>query len=135
MIVTSWSPRGPISQAGAILRGAMALLAPPDADSKRVPPSWGDPAFVRGLFEPLGATVDIEEQQLSFEAESPEAWFQEQEENHPIWSGVKAALAAMPGEWERVRERAIECLRAGNEDPSRFRTTSAYLLITARKAV
>lgn len=132
VVVTTWSPRGPISQAGSILREAMAVLDP--ASKTRVAPAWGDPSFVRPLFERRGARVAIEEESLSFEAESPEAWFTEQEENHPIWRGTKAALSALPGgEWDRVRERSIAALRAGNEEAARMRVTSHYLVVTATR--
>jgi len=132
LVVTTWSPKGPISQAGAVLRDAMALVDP--SSKTRVAPAWGDPAWVRALFERRGARVSIEEETLSFEAESPEAWFTDQEEHHPIWRGIKAALSALPGdEWARVRERSVAALRAGNEDASRLRVTSHYLVVTVTR--
>jgi len=140
VVVTSWVPRGPIAEAGALLRAAMASLAPPDAAAatskagERPAPAWGDPAFVRGIFQAEGAAVAIEEGGLVFEAESPEAWFDEQAENHPIWRGVRLALDARPGDWGRLRERSVAALSAGSETSPRFRTTSGYLLITASRA-
>jgi SAM-dependent methyltransferase len=129
VIVTSWVPEGPIAEAGAILRDAMRELDP--SSGARQTPAWGEPGFVRRLFEPRGATVSIEEDTISFEAESPEAWFEEQEQHHPIWRSIREALAGVPGAWNRVRERSIEKLHAGNESPPWMRMTSRYLVITA----
>lgn len=131
IVITSWSPKGPISQAGAFLRDAMAVLDP--AVKTRVAPAWGDPSFVRALFESRGAKVTASEKTLVFTSSSPEAWFEEQETHHPIWGGIKRALAAHPGEWERMRVRSLDVLRKGNEDPSCFRTTSTYLLLTVTR--
>ena len=44
IVVTSWSPKGRISQVGACLRDAMAILAP--SMKRRAPPSWGEPSFL-----------------------------------------------------------------------------------------
>lgn len=132
IVVTTWTPNGAIATAGAILRGGMAILDP--ATKTRVFPAWGDPTFIRTLFESRGATVTVEEKTLSFSAPSPEAWFEEQETHHPIWKGIKRALLeSHADEWKRVRDRSIEALSAGNEDPSGFRTTSAYLLATVTR--
>jgi SAM-dependent methyltransferase len=132
IVVTSWSPKGPISQASTVVRDAMTVL---DPETKTRPgPAWGDPSFVHSLFESRGAKVSIEEKALTFTSTSPEAWFEEQETHHPIWRGIKRALlASHPDEWERARERAIDALRAGNEDPTCFLTTSTYLLVTVTR--
>lgn len=132
IVVTSWSPKGPISQAGAFLRDAMAVLDP--SASSRVAPAWGDPSFVQRLFDSRGAKVIIEEKTLSFTASSPEAWLEEQETHHPIWRGLERALSTShPDEWRRVRTRSLDALSAGNEDPTGFRTTSTYLLISVKR--
>jgi ubiquinone/menaquinone biosynthesis C-methylase UbiE len=128
IVVTSWSPKGPISKVGALLRDAMAIVDP--ASKTRSAPAWGDPAFVRSLFERRDARISIEEKQISFTAASPNAWLEDQETHHPIWLGIKRALEPHPAEWERVHARSLEVLREGNEDPSCFRTTSTYLLIS-----
>lgn len=129
IVVTSWSPKGSISQAGAFLRDAMAVLDP--GVKTRVAPAWGSPEFVFSLFESRGAKVTVEERTLTFSSTSPEAWFEEQETHHPIWRGIMRTLSTThPDEWRRVRERSVDALRSGNEDPTGFRTTSTYLLVT-----
>ena len=132
LAMTSWLPTGAIAEAGRILRGAVAPAAPPAASTPPAP-AWGDPAFVHRIFESRGAQVAIEEAKLEFTAASPEAWFDEQEEHHPVWRFVHRALAGQPLAWAAVRERSVEVLRARNEDPSAFRATSGYLVITATK--
>lgn len=127
IVLTSWLPRGGIANAGKILREAMAARAPADVASPA--PRWGDPGFVRDLFERRGAHVTIEEDALVFEAASPEAWFEEQEAEHPVWITVRRALAAQPSTWDEIRERSIACLHAANEVPVGLRATSPYLLV------
>lgn len=125
IVITSWVPAGPIAEAGALLRAAMAALTP---SATRAAPAWGDPTFIRKLLSPYGE-VGIEEAALTFEAASPEAWFAEQEAAHPIWRGVRESLVERPGAWERLRAESIAKLSAGNEDPAKFRATSRYLVI------
>jgi len=132
IVITSWTPNGPIATAGALLRNAMTVVDP--AAKNRAAPAWGNPQWVNALFAARNAKVTIEEKQLSFTAASPEAWFEEQETHHPIWRGIKRILlASHPDEWHRAREGSLEALRAGNEDPTGFRTTSAYLLLTIER--
>lgn len=108
--MTSWSSRGPISQAGKILRDAMTALDPSAAT--RAAPAWGDPSFVSDLFGRRGARVTIEEATLPFDAPSPEAWFEEQERHHAVWRFVHDALRSSPDEWARVRRASIDAVRA-----------------------
>lgn len=129
IVVTTWKPEGPISQAGAILREAMTALD--HTATSRPAPAWGDPEFVRALFASHGANAEVEQTTLAFEAASAEAWFEEQETHHPMWIGIRGALSGVPGAWERVRERSLEALRQGNEAPGSFRVTSPYLVVTA----
>ena len=67
------------------------------------------------------------------EAASPEAWFDAQQDNHPVWRFVRQSLAGRPAAWDDVRTRSIERLRAWNEDPAAFRVVSRYLVITATR--
>ena len=92
-------------------------------------PAWGDPSFVRSLFTRF-QRVTIEEKSLVVTSASPEEWLDEQETHHPIWRGIKRALASHPAEWTRMHGRMLDALREGNEDPTCFRTTSTYLLVS-----
>jgi ubiquinone/menaquinone biosynthesis C-methylase UbiE len=121
--ITTWAPEGTIHRAGGLLA---AEVLPPRED----PPRWGDSAWVEQLFERAGAaTVDVREEQLAFTDASPDAWFDAQVENHPVWRFGRRRLD--DERWTDLRERSIVLLADGNEDPSAFRTTSRYLVVVA----
>ncbi len=128
---TCWIPRGPIAEAGLVLRKAAAPPAPEGPAPN--PAAWGDPDWVTGLFTRLGAAkVAHEETALLFESPSPEAWFEEQEQHHPIWRGMRRMLDAQT--WEGVRVKTLEALRAGNEaSDGTFRSMSPYLIYTVTR--
>jgi len=85
---------------------------------------------VQDLLTDAGAReVHADEDHLTFKAASPEAWFAEQEEHHPVWRWGRRTLG--DERWERVREESIAALEAANEDPAAFRATSRYLVVTA----
>ena len=128
IVLTTWRPSGAVFEAGTILRNAVP--APPSAPA-RPAPDWGDGAFVRALFEPRGASVTEEDAEMTFTADSPEAWFDEQEAHHPVWRAVRGWLDA--GAWSDVRARSVAVLRAQNEDPSGFRVTSRYAVVLVRR--
>ncbi len=126
MVLTSWVPSGPISAVGRALFGA--LSSPPAAL-----PRWGDPEWARELLTRHGAaTVDVVEHTLPSRAASPEAWFADQEVNHPVWRWVRRQMTAE--RWVELRKESVAVLSEANEDPRAFRTTSRYLVMTARLA-
>jgi ubiquinone/menaquinone biosynthesis C-methylase UbiE len=131
LVLTSWLPRGGVAEASRILHGAMPQVEP--SAPPRPAHRWGDEAFVRELFEPRGASVQIETDTLVFEAASAEAWFAEQTLHHPAWRFVRLALEEQPGAWESVRERSVECLARHSEVADRLRLISEYLVVTVRK--
>ncbi len=126
--ITSWLPGGAIDEAGRLLRAVMAGNSPaapgPDA------PRWTEPAWIAERCTRHGATgIAQHREQLVFSAASPEAWFAEQEEHHPVWRAVRAQHEG--ARWDRLREDTITVLRDGNEDPSALRVTSDYLVTLA----
>jgi SAM-dependent methyltransferase len=125
LVLTAWTAHGAIFEAGGALWRA---TAPPGEAPSGVRASWGDESFVRGLFGPLGASVELSEHPLAFEAESAQAWFEDQEANHPMWRGVRRTLDARPGAWDALRAESIGILERGNELPAGFRVTSRYKL-------
>lgn len=131
IVLTTWSGEGAIAEAGRILRSAMTESTP-DAPA-RVAPAWGDPHFVRALFEPKGTEVRVEPRELAFTATSPEAWFEEQETHHPVWRSIARMLS--PEAWRLVRERSVAALRAHNQDPEAFRVSSGYFVVTVTRTV
>lgn len=132
VVFTSWIPEGAIAGAGRIIGdvlrdGAAAPGAPP------TPVRWGDPFFLEELFAPHGADLRVSQDGLVFSAASPEAWFAEQEEHHPMWRAARTALAdgGRGGAWDEVRDRSLALLHEHNEDAAAFRTTSPYLVTRA----
>lgn len=130
-VLTTWTDEGAIAEASKALMATLKLITPPDAPP-RAAPRWADEAFVRGLFEPLGARVAVHDRTLSFTAASPAAWFASQESKHPGWRSMRAALVAAGHDlaWEGVRAASVDALTRWNEDPAGLTVTSRYRLVT-----
>ncbi len=126
IVITSWADKGGLAEAANVIGETMAKAFP--GSPPRVPPAWHDETFVRGLFEPKGATVHFEKDSIDFTAASPEAWFDEQEISHPVWLTIKRILDK--NHWAELRARSIERLAAWNREPGSFRVTSDYFIIT-----
>lgn len=132
IVFTSWIPEGAIAGAGRII-GDVLRGDTPATDELPTPVRWGDPFFLEELFAPHGADLRVSQDGLVFTAVSPEAWFVEQEEHHPMWRAARAALTAAgrPEAWGEVRERSLTLLHEHNEDDTAFRATSPYLVTRA----
>jgi SAM-dependent methyltransferase len=126
---TAWRPGGAIG-AMARLRGKALARA---ADSEAGPPpfAWHDPQAVTALLEPHGFTVDVTEEALAITADSPETFASDQFEHHPMWVGARTTLE--PSDLAALEVRVLDLLRDANEDPDRFRVTSGYAVVTARR--
>jgi len=124
LAITSWIGRGPVHEAATVLRAAF-----PSVDgAARI--DWDDPAWVRELLHRAGAReIAQREEDLAWDAGSPEEWFADQEEHHPVWRWARGMLAAE--RWEAVREESIAALRAGSDDPVAFRARGPYVITRA----
>jgi SAM-dependent methyltransferase len=89
---------------------------------------WHDLDAVRPIVTRHGATVEAIDGELALTADSPEAYYAENEEHHPM-SLAMGPLLARAGTYEATREEALALLREGNEDPERFRITSPYRVL------
>jgi hypothetical protein len=49
-----------------------------------------------------------------------------------MWLVARSVLEPR-GEWEPLQERSREIFQAANEDPSAFRVTSRYVVLTATR--
>jgi len=125
VVLTSWLPAGAIAEADMLVGEAVATT------TTATLAAWDDPAFVRSVFEAHGASVELSTETISFAADSAEDWFEQQRARHPVWRKAYATIAPHPGSWEALRARALDLLNAGNEDTTRFRATSRYLLVRA----
>jgi SAM-dependent methyltransferase len=129
LALTTWLSGGAISAAGQILRAA---FVPADAPPPPPPPPWHDPDWITGLLQDAGAqSVTVTEHQLVFRHDSPEAWFAEQETDHPVWLTARGLLGE--DAWQGVRERTVAALHEGNEDPGAFAASSGYLVVRAAR--
>lgn len=125
IVFTTWLPEGPIAAAGRILRQAL-----PAGDAPQ--PRWDEPRWVTDLLVARGAArVSITGETHVFRADSPEQWFQDAEDSHPVWRWARRLLP--PERWELVRRDSLDELRSGNEDARSFAATSPYLLVHATR--
>ena len=130
IILSAWIPQGTMfeftSAAGEAVREALGAPPPPQ------PFAWHDRDAVSDLMTPHGFAVEIEEHSLSFAAPSPAAYLDGETRDHPMAVAGLALLERL-GRAEVLRERLLQILVAGNEDPAAFRTTSRYVVATARR--
>jgi hypothetical protein len=75
--------------------------------------------------------VRIETARIAFAAASPRAWLDEQLAHHPAWRRGRRSIGAEA--WAPVEARMLAVLEDGNEDPTAFLTTSAYLVAVAAR--
>ncbi|MFA9272243.1 MAG: hypothetical protein ACEQSX_16115 [Baekduiaceae bacterium] len=122
--LTSWIPGGAVDSAARLLR--TALSGEPGDDA----PRWQDPAWVEEVLREAGARdIVLVEEALPFTAVSPEAWFAEQVEHHPVWRYAHRELA--DDVWADLRRRSLEVLHAENEDNEAFAARSRYVIARA----
>ena len=125
VVLTSWVPAGPISAVGRALFSSLSLPA------SAAIPRWGEPDWAHELLTRHGAaSVEARERELAFTAASAEAWLADQERHHPLWRWMRGQIGAE--HWDRLRAESVAVLSEANEDPGGFRTTSRYLVVTAR---
>ena len=131
IVLSAWIPQGTMfefaSAAGEAVRQALGAPPPPQ------PFAWHDRDALSDLLAPHGFTVEVEEHSLSFTDTSPAAYLDGESRDHPMAVAGLAVLEGL-GQAEVLRERLLQILIAGNEDPAGFRTTSRYVVATARRA-
>ncbi len=132
IVFSAWMPQGPMfeftSAAGEAVRQAMGTPPPPP------PFAWHDRDAMSVLLAPHGFTVEVEEHSLSFIDSSPAAYLDGESRDHPMAVAGLAVLEGL-GQAEALRDRLLQILIAGNEDPAGFRTTSRYVVAKARREV
>jgi SAM-dependent methyltransferase len=119
--ITTWPPRGPMFDAIALMRQALARARPDEGGAGMM--DWGDPAALGALLAPFG-DVEVAEHQLAHRRMSPEHFWDRWERLHPMWIAARRQLEPA-GEWEALREVAIAALRDGGIGEGE---TSPYLL-------
>lgn len=126
-LLSAWVPAGPIDAMVGVMGRALS-----DATG-RAPKrfAWHDVVAVRELAAHHAVRVLVHEGELAITAESPEAYFEANEHQHPMSVAGRPVLE-QAGTYAEVRERALAALREGNEDPEGFRVRSPYRVIEVR---
>jgi SAM-dependent methyltransferase len=123
--LTTWLPGGGIQAAAEVL---MSLL-PPRPEPR---PRWDDPDWIADLLARAGAPGGTADRRtLTFTAATPEAWFAEHEQFHPVWRALRRE--AGPEAWAEVREGSVRALAAHDEPGEGYRTTSVYAVIRSER--
>jgi SAM-dependent methyltransferase len=120
-VISAWLPEGPISASVGISMRAVAA-----ATGRPLPErfGWHEPERIRELAARHGASASYEDAEISFTADSPEAFLAADEE-HPMRVAARPVLERA-GSYEQVGAEILQVMRDANEDPSAFRTTSRY---------
>jgi SAM-dependent methyltransferase len=129
IVLSAWIPDGAISASTRVVREAItrALGAP-----ARLPFAWQHPDALAGLFAPHGFVAEVQEHRQAFTAPSPRAYVEDVFDSHPLWVSGRAVLEPR-GEAAAVRERALQVLIEGNEDPDAFKVTSRCVVARATR--
>jgi SAM-dependent methyltransferase len=127
IVVAAWTPEG---LNGRMFKTVGSYMPPPPPEL-RPPVMWGDEAHVRELFADSGAELTFERHDVTYEAESPEKWFEYNERVLGPTIMAKAALEPQ-GKWDALREELVELYVGDNEaDDGSMRVRSEYLLTVA----
>jgi SAM-dependent methyltransferase len=129
IVLSAWLPGGAIADVARLRREAIASATA--APGGPPPFAWHEREALAGLLGPYGFSVEVEEAEIAFTAESPEAFADGESRNHPMWFATRAALE--PDAVTALEERTLELYRDANEDADGFRVTSRYVLVTARR--
>lgn len=120
--VTTWVPGGAAGKVMDLVREAFGQTADP--------PRWSSHAFVTELFAPH--RVSFARREIAFTAASPAAYKDEQTQHHPLWKTAAEALENAD-RLDEVLARIDALFAEANEDPSAFRTTSEYDVVTVAR--
>jgi SAM-dependent methyltransferase len=127
IVIAAWTPEG---LNGRMFKTVGSYMPAPPPELQQ-PVMWGDEAHVRELFADSGAELSFERRDVTFEAESPERWFEYNERVLGPTIMAKAALEPQ-GRWEALRAELIELYVSNNEaDDGSMRVRAEYLLTVA----
>jgi SAM-dependent methyltransferase len=127
-LISVWVPAGPIDAMVGTFAHAIATAT--GSGPNRF--AWQDPKAVGEFAARHNAEIRVHEGVLRVTAASPGAYFQANEQQHPM-SVARRPLLEGAGTYREVRARALDILREGNEDPQALRVSSPYRVIEVRK--
>jgi SAM-dependent methyltransferase len=125
--VAAWTPEGGNGQMFKTVAGHM----PPPPPEVKPPTLWGTEQHMRELFEPYGAEVRFERDNVVFEADSAEAWL---DYNERVLGPMVMARAALEpqGKWEALHDDLLELYHRLNlNGDGSFRAEGEYLITIA----
>lgn len=124
-VMSAWVPGGPVTK--SVEATKRALGAP-----ERAGFDWHEPAALNELFAPHGLKVDQQaDHQISFVAESPERYVEEEATEHPLWIlGTQILDEQGEGKSAALRDEVTKIFREANEDRGAFKITSTYRVFT-----
>ncbi len=129
ILFTSWVPGGALGALASAMQELVrtALGAPTQAPGF----AWHDATALTDLFSLHGMVATVEgPHKLSFEATSPEAYLETELATHPLAVAAFDVLQQR-GLGAEARQQLLDVLRAHNEEPDAFRSTSRYLVVYA----
>ena len=131
LLLTAWLPGGAL---GALAMTAERLVR---AATGAPPPSpgfaWHDPTSLGELFAPHDMATSVDgPHELVFSAGSPEEYLDAELEHHPLARTGFGALREH-GAADAAHAALLQVLRDHNESSDAFRSTSRYVVVTARR--
>ena len=126
VVITCWPREGSILSARSVLRRAV-LEAQGRPAVVSSPTAWHDRSTVRDLFAPH--TVQFHDEQITFDAVSPQAVAAQYYDHHHQWLKARQVLGERV--YGQLRERATRFFDELNEHPSEWRATDRYLAAVA----
>jgi SAM-dependent methyltransferase len=126
-VITTWIPAGPIAASGrkvaeALKRHRPDAMSPPS-------PEWGRAEDVVELLGRHRLDAAAAPHELSFSADSAEAWVSMNERNAAVWVAAREAMSE--DEWAALRSEIVGDLEQASEVSDAFAVRSPYLLIEA----
>jgi ubiquinone/menaquinone biosynthesis C-methylase UbiE len=128
IVIAAWTPEG---LNGRMFQTVGSYMPPPPPELKP-PVMWGTEGHIRELFADSGAELAFERHTVTYEYESPEAWFDYNERVLGPTIMAKAALQPQ-GRWEALRAELIQFYTDANEaEDGSLRVQAEYLLSVAQ---
>jgi ubiquinone/menaquinone biosynthesis C-methylase UbiE len=130
IVLTAWVPGGALMEMRSVVAESVRQALGDPARSEAF--AWHDSEALSALFAPYGFRVALEEHRLAFTAPSAREFLERETREHPLTVSSLAKLEPL-GQGAALRERMLEILQRGNEDPDGFRITRRYIVATARR--
>lgn len=127
IVLSAWIPGNPISRMSQMIMTELreasgAAPAPPGM-------AWHEVDQVAALAARHGLAVSATERSIAFTDASVDDYLDREIREHPMALSARAVLEPA-GRFDEVHRQARALLADGNEDPSAFRVTSRYVILS-----